>query len=585
MTVNYQAANPISFELRFYGDVYEEFEPLETDGAEDVTFFLQPGEGYEVDFNAGETEITYYDSVEDVPVSTGGGDTIPEVGVTVSETELVETEETETTLTFMLSEPPPLEGLTIYLDSEDDPVVGSVLSQFDVLGAEIEGGNFPVPNADTSGFFFTITEQTATITLPVFNELAVDSLFPADSFLEGILALDFALQPQAGYTIDPDASEISLTIADNPESQIQLSLTGSTQDDDESTTLVEAEGTVSVHTFSLGAPPPVEGLTVSVSAPNLREFDVEALEITGGTIADVRDDGFDLTITEQTATINLPILEDSTDEGSETITFTLESGEGYELNPVATEATFTLADTLDQVSIPEESEDNGTITEANALSLSADTPSVSLSGLLGYLFVDPTEDVDFYSFNLEAGQSVSLDINSSEWTPVYVGINPLPPALEDIPQQVDTELRLFDTNGNELTANSDGAAPGEDFSRDPFIEYTAESTGTYYLGVSMLGNRNYDPNIARSGSGWTFPDGTDTILDFEVGTDRIGLVEGELMFAALTITQEGNNTLLGVVSSGETLAVLNGVQASRLTESSFEVVADVSNPEEAMALI
>ncbi|MGB3300992.1 MAG: pre-peptidase C-terminal domain-containing protein, partial [Phormidesmis sp.] len=80
-------------------------------------------------------------------------------------------------------------------------------------------------------------------------------------------------------------------------------------------------------------------------------------------------------------------------------------------------------------------------------------------------------------------------------------------------------------------------------------------------------------------------DGTDTILDFEVGIDRIGLVEGELMFADLTITQEGNNTLLGVASSGETLAILNGVQASSLTESSFAVVADVSNPEEAMALI
>ncbi|WP_228025224.1 histidine phosphatase family protein [cf. Phormidesmis sp. LEGE 11477] len=80
-------------------------------------------------------------------------------------------------------------------------------------------------------------------------------------------------------------------------------------------------------------------------------------------------------------------------------------------------------------------------------------------------------------------------------------------------------------------------------------------------------------------------DGTDTILDFEVGIDRIGLVEGELMFAALTITQEDSSTLLGVASSGETLAILNGVQASALTQSSFEVVADISNPEEAVALI
>jgi len=33
-------------------------------------------------------------------------------------------------------------------------------------------------------------------------------------------------------------------------------------------------------------------------------------------------------------------------------------------------------------------------------------------------------------------------------------------------------------------------------------------------------------------------DGTDTIVDFEMGIDRIGLVEGELTFADLTITQK-----------------------------------------------
>ncbi|MEO0374940.1 MAG: hypothetical protein AAF329_10015, partial [Cyanobacteria bacterium P01_A01_bin.17] len=80
-------------------------------------------------------------------------------------------------------------------------------------------------------------------------------------------------------------------------------------------------------------------------------------------------------------------------------------------------------------------------------------------------------------------------------------------------------------------------------------------------------------------------DGTDTILDFQVNIDRIGLVEGELLFTDLTITQEGNNTLLGVTSTGETLAILNNVQASALTESSFATVVDVSNPEEALALV
>ncbi|MEO1396053.1 MAG: DVUA0089 family protein [Cyanobacteria bacterium J06634_5] len=736
MTLNYQAANPVSFVPRFQGNVFEVFEPLETDGAEDVTFFLQPGEGYEIAPNEGTTEVTYYDSLEDVPASIGGSDMVPEVGVTVSETELIESERTETTLTFTLSEPPPAEGTTIFIDSEDDTVVGSVLGQFDVLEAEISGGDFPVPNGDSSGFFFNITEQTATITLSVFDELSVGLDLPPENFQEGIIALTFALQPQEGYTIDESASEINFTIADIPDSQIQVSLTGSIKADDEeadedNAVLIEAEGTVSVHTFSLSAPPPEEGLTLSVSAPSLDDFDLDAIEVQGGIIAEVRDDGFDLTITEREATISLPVLEDDTNEGSEIATFTLEPSDTYEINAAATEATFAVVETLDQLAVSEEVEGNSTLLEANTLGLSFDSPSVSISGAINESFVDLPEDVDFYSFNLEAGQSVSLDIDTEEVSFLEIDFRPtVYPALLEMLQKPDTELRLFDADGNELATNNDGAAPGAAFSRDPYLEFTADSAGTYYVGVSQLGNRNYDPFVERSGSGWTFPevgvhvgpyeltatltegdiqppsgtptpgndmltgtansdtlfgdlgddiisggngddilrgdlntrspqdnimggddiifgsdgndriggksgndilsgdagddfiwgddgddiimgvtgndtlvgdnfsngsgsdlfvfgngDGTDTILDFEVGTDRIGLVEGELLFADLTLTQDGNNTLLGVASTSETLAILNNVQASALSESSFETVADVSNVEEALAIV
>jgi len=54
-----------------------------------------------------------------------------------------------------------------------------------------------------------------------------------------------------------------------------------------------------------------------------------------------------------------------------------------------------------------------------------------------------------------------------------------------------------------------------------------------------------------------------------------------LAFEDLTITQDGSNTLLGITNSGETLAVLNGVDASTLNADSFAIVPDVSNPEEA----
>ena len=749
MTVSIESADNRPWFPGLFGNIIDEYEPLETDGAEDVSFFLQSGEGYTVSPEGETAEVTYYDSAADVPPPAGGSsNTIPEVGVTISETTLIETEETETTITFTLSEAPPIEGVTVYLDSAQNPVVGSALSQFAVLEAEVAGGKFPVPNADSSGFYFNITEQIATITLAAFDELSLGLNIPPENLREGIVGLNFSLQPQAGYTIDPDASEINVTIADNPESQIQVSLAGSIQTDEEanedSTTLIESEGTVSVHTFSLSAVPPADGLTVSVNASALSDFDLDAIEVTGGTIAALRDDGFDLTIIEQEATIALPVLADDVSEGSETATFTLEPDDTYEINAAATEASFTLVETLDQASVSEEVEGNDTLSEANAIGLSLDNPSVSINGrTFNDESVDYPEEVDFYSFNLEAGQTVSLDIDTEKVLPEVLEFRPIVyPALENTLQKPDTELRLFDTEGNELAANTDGAAPGEEFSRDPFLNFTAETSGTYYVGVSQLGNRNYDPNVAKSGSGWTFPevgvyfgpyeltatlsdgttpppngsdiigtdsddiltgdannnsidgragndtlagdlgndiilggdgddilrgdrntrspqddemggndiifggagsdriggksgndilsgdagddfiwgdsgddiimgvtgndilvgdnfsngggsdlfvfgndDGTDTILDFEVGTDRIGLVEGELTFADLTITQDGSMAVLGVASTGEAIAMLQGVQAASLTESSFEVVADVSNLEDAMALI
>ena len=516
MIVTLEAANRaarISELLTLDPFIVDVYEPLETNGAEDVSFFLQPGDGYEVASDAGTTEVTYYDSVEDVPAPTGGGDTGLEVGVSISESTLIESEGTETTLTFTLSEPPPAEGLRILLDSADNTLVGSPLSQFDVLNAEITGGDFPIATADRSGFFFNITEQTATITLSVFDELSVDTDLPPDTFQEGIVDLTFGLQPQPGYTVDPAASEVNLTILDNPDSQIFVNPTASGD------ALIESEGSVGTISLSLGAPPPAAGLTVSLSSDSLADFDTEAIEVEGGTLAAVRENGLDITLTEQEATVSLPILDDGIDEGGEAVTFRVEPGDGYETAESVAEVSFSLGDTLgQQASAPEEIERNSTLPEANALGLGTDTPVVSISGGLsirGDEFGDSsfgfTEDVDFYSFTLTAGQTVALDVDGVDDFDNLSPFEPFPDAflfqaLVDIPQQPDHELRLFDAEGNELAANNDGAAPGEDFSRDPFIEFMAESAGTYYVGISQLGNRNYDPFVELSGTGWTFPE-------------------------------------------------------------------------------
>ena len=64
-------------------------------------------------------------------------------------------------------------------------------------------------------------------------------------------------------------------------------------------------------------------------------------------------------------------------------------------------------------------------------------------------------------------------------------------------------------------------------------------------------------------------EGTDTIVDFEVGTDLIGLTGG-LSFGQIDIIQQGSNTLIGF--GNETLAVLNNV-VTGLGASDFGAIA------------
>ncbi|NEO99960.1 MAG: phosphatase PAP2 family protein [Symploca sp. SIO2E9] len=64
-------------------------------------------------------------------------------------------------------------------------------------------------------------------------------------------------------------------------------------------------------------------------------------------------------------------------------------------------------------------------------------------------------------------------------------------------------------------------------------------------------------------------EGTDTIVDFEIGEDLIGLAD-DITFGQLSIAADSGNTLIAF--EDETLAILNNVNTSELTEASFSVV-------------
>ena len=150
--------------------------------------------------------------------------------------------------------------------------------------------------------------------------------------------------------------------------------------------------------------------------------------------------------------------------------------------------------------------------------------------------------------------------------------------------------RLFGGAGTDILAG--GSGRDRLFGNEELDVLIGESGDDFLNGGAgndvLMGVTGKDTLVGGDGADlfvFGIGDGTDRVMDFEVGTDLIGLVEGELTFAELTITQSGNRTLLGVASSGETLAILRGVEASILSESSFEIAPNVATVEEAMAIL
>jgi len=80
---------------------------------------------------------------------------------------------------------------------------------------------------------------------------------------------------------------------------------------------------------------------------------------------------------------------------------------------------------------------------------------------------------------------------------------------------------------------------------------------------NFSGGSGNDTFVLAAGQGF------DTILDFQVGRDKIGLAGG-LNFSDLFIAQSGSSTLIAL--DEEILAVVNGVDASGLSASAFVTV-------------
>lgn len=130
-------------------------------------------------------------------------------------------------------------------------------------------------------------------------------------------------------------------------------------------------------------------------------------------------------------------------------------------------------------------EPNDTIELAIASGLSATNPGTFKDqGAIGdNPNLAPGLDVDFFQIQLNAGDQVTIDIDT-------VGLN----------SSFNPFVRLFDAAGNQLAFNDNAAVSDETASWDSDLEFTATVSGTYYIGVSGSGNTSYDPSIEGSGS-------------------------------------------------------------------------------------
>ncbi|NET03138.1 MAG: glycerophosphodiester phosphodiesterase [Symploca sp. SIO2B6] len=89
------------------------------------------------------------------------------------------------------------------------------------------------------------------------------------------------------------------------------------------------------------------------------------------------------------------------------------------------------------------------------------------------------------------------------------------------------------------------------------------------LGDDTLTGDNFSGGSGSDTFVLAIGEGTDTIVDFQIGEDFIGLA-GTLSFGQLSITGDNGNALIAFEQ--ETLAIVNNVNANDLTESAFTLV-------------
>ncbi|MEM9276332.1 MAG: hypothetical protein AAGA80_25780 [Cyanobacteria bacterium P01_F01_bin.143] len=162
----------------------------------------------DIDPEARDSVVIFVDDESQLPDSTIDPPLLPTVGITLDQSDVVEGE--TIVLTVDVEGEIPSDGLTVLINdvaSAENEIIRS-LTEFDIANVVLTGiSGFPLPAEGDSGFFVTIAEPTATITLPV-----LDDGFDEDEANE---VFTFEVIEDETYEIDTNASSVTISITDN----------------------------------------------------------------------------------------------------------------------------------------------------------------------------------------------------------------------------------------------------------------------------------------------------------------------------------------------------------------------------------
>ena len=178
------------------------------------------------------------------------------------------------------------------------------------------------------------------------------------------------------------------------------------------------------------------------------------------------------------------------------------------------------------------------ISEAINTEVTSDSPNGVFDGE-----IETPSDVDFYQFQVGKAEGIRIDLEE----------------LGD-DSELNSYLRMFDAEGNELIFDYDNISDLETTATDSSISWLPETPGEYFIGISSAGNFDYDQI-----NGNTNPNSS-TSTGISTGKYKL-----ELEILEVRADKDSDNTIREAIDSG----VSSQDQNSKVINGDIEAGPDV----------